>query len=118
MMTKRTGLARVLFATYYSMKGLRAAFLTEAAFRQELLALAILIPVALSLDITNVERVLLIWSLCMVIIVELLNTAIEKLCDHISTDMHELLGRAKDIGSAAVFICLLLAAFTWLIILL
>ena len=113
MIPKRTGFTRVLYATYYSFKGLRAAFLSEAAFRQELVAFIILLPVAFSLDVTNVERVLLILSLCIVLIVELLNTAIEKVCDHISTDFHELLGRAKDIGSAAVFVSLVFAGVTW-----
>lgn len=117
MITKRTGILRVVYATYFSMKGLRAAFLSEAAFRQEVLVLVILIPIAFCVDVTSIERILLVMSLLIVLITELLNTAIEKLCDHVSTDIHLLIGRAKDIGSAAVFISLILAVFTWLSIL-
>lgn len=117
MIRKRTGILRVVYATYFSMKGLRAAFLSEAAFRQEVFALAILIPIAFWVDVASTERILLVISLLIVLITELLNTAIEKLCDHVSTDIHLLIGRAKDIGSAAVFISLTLALFTWLSIL-
>ena len=70
------------------------------------------------LEVTNSERVLLLFSLFVVLITELLNTAVEKLSDHVSTDMHELIGKAKDIGSAAVFISLILVLVTWGIILL
>ncbi|BCO19110.1 diacylglycerol kinase [Alteromonas sp. McT4-15] len=118
MITKRTGFSRLLFATYYSMKGLKAAFKSEAAVRQELVAMVILVPVAFYLDVTHVERILLVMSLFIVLITELLNTAVEKLCDHVSTDIHVLIGRAKDIGSAAVFVSLTLAIFTWCLILL
>ncbi|GFD88787.1 diacylglycerol kinase [Tenacibaculum sp. KUL152] len=118
MITKRTGFTRLLFATYYSMKGLKAAFKSEAAVRQELVAMVILVPVAFYLDVTHVERILLVMSLFIVLITELLNTALEKLCDHVSTDIHVLIGRAKDIGSAAVFVSLTLAIFTWCLILL
>ena len=77
----------------------------------------VLIPCAFYLDIQHVERLLLLFSLFIVFITELLNTAVEKLADHVSTDMHELIGKAKDIGSAAVFISLIMAATTWGIIL-
>ncbi len=117
MMTKRTGISRLLFATYYSMKGLSAAFKSEAAIRQEVIAMVILIPTAFYVDVSNVERLLLIISLFIVLITELLNTAVEMLCDHVSTDIHLLIGRAKDIGSAAVFISLMLAAIMWVTIL-
>ncbi|APE02079.1 diacylglycerol kinase [Alteromonas mediterranea] len=116
-MNKRTGFSRLFFATHYSIKGLRAAFKSEAAIRQELMAMSLLIPTALLLNISTVEKLLLITSLFIVLITELLNTAIEKLCDHITTDFHELIGRAKDIGSAAVFVSLMLAIITWLSIL-
>lgn len=118
MIVKRKGLSRVLYATYYSIKGLRSAFVSEAAVRQEIFAMVFLVPFAVYADVTNVERILMIMSLCIVLITELLNTAVEKLCDHVSTDIHLLIGRAKDIGSAAVFVSLLLAAFVWLTILL
>ena len=117
MITKRTGITRILYATYYSLKGLHAAFKSEAAVRQEVFALLVLIPVTFMLDVTSVERILLVMSLLIVLITELLNTAVEKLCDHVSTDIHLLIGRAKDIASAAVFISLTLAGFTWVSIL-
>ena len=117
MITKRTGILRVLYATYYSLKGLRAAFLSEAAVRQEIFAILIMTPVAFFIDVTHVERILLVISLLIVLITELLNTAIEKLFDHVTTEIHLLIGRAKDIGSAAVFISLMTAGFTWISIL-
>ena len=117
MITKRTGILRVLYATYYSLKGLRAAFLSEAAVRQEVFAILIMTPVAFFFDVTHVERILLVISLLIVLITELLNTAIEKLCDHVSTDIHLLIGRAKDIGSAGGFGSLIIAGFTWISIL-
>lgn len=118
MIEKRTGLLRILYATYYSLNGLRAAFKSEAAIRQEFFAMLVLIPLALWLEVSNVERILLIMTLFIVLITELLNTAVEKLCDHVSTDIHFLIGRAKDICSAAVFVSLVLATVTWLTILL
>jgi len=118
MPPKRSGLTRLYFATIYSAKGLKAAFTSEAAVRQELFAMALLIPTAFVLELTDSERILLLFSLFIVLITELLNTAVEKLSDHVSTDMHELIGKAKDIGSAAVFISLVLAIATWTIILL
>ena len=117
MPPKRTGLSRLIFATGYSIDGLKAAFASEAAIRQECIAMLVLIPCAFYLDIQHVERLLLLFSLFIVFITELLNTAVEKLADHVSTDMHELIGKAKDIGSAAVFISLIMAATTWGIIL-
>ncbi|WP_394220239.1 diacylglycerol kinase [Alteromonas gracilis] len=117
MMTKRTGLSRLFYATYYSMKGLKAAFLSEAAIRQELIAMIILIPVAFYVEVSQIERLFLITSLFIVLVTELLNTAVEKLCDHVSTDIHLLIGRAKDIGSAAVFVSLVLACLIWITVL-
>ena len=117
MQPKRKGLIRIYFATRYSLKGLKAAFLSEAAIRQELFAMAVLVPIVFICDVTNAERAVMLMSLAIVLISELLNTAVEKLSDHVSTDMHDLIGKAKDIGSAAVFISLLLATVVWLIIL-
>lgn len=111
-----TGLKRILKATGYSMQGLRAAFKHESAVRQELLLLLIFTPIALMLDVTNAEKILLIASLVLVFIVELLNSAIEAVVDRIGSEYHELSGRAKDIGSAAVFVSLCLAAFVWLMV--
>lgn len=111
-----TGLKRIVKATGYSMQGLRAAIKHESAVRQELLLLLIFTPIALILDVTNVEKILLIVSLVLVLIVELLNSAIEAVVDRIGSEYHELSGRAKDIGSAAVFVSLCLTAFVWFMI--
>ena len=111
------GLKRILLAAGYSVKGLRATFVHEAAFRQELLLSAMLIPLALWLDVQLGERLLMISSLVLVLIVELLNSAIEAMVDRIGPEWHELSGRAKDIGSAAVFLSLLLTSYIWLSIL-
>ena len=111
------GLKRILLAAGYSVKGLRATFVHEAAFRQELLLSTILIPLAFWLDIQLSERLLMISSLILVLIVELLNSAIEAVVDRIGSEWHELSGRAKDIGSAAVFLSLVLTSYIWLSIL-
>lgn len=108
---------RVLRATLYSMKGLKAAYINEAAFRQELWCAIILFPLALILGNTNIEKALLIGSIFLVLITELLNSAIESVVDRIGTDFHELSGRAKDIGSAAVFMSMILLAITWILVL-
>lgn len=118
MAPKNTGIIRIIKAFGYSVQGVRAVFATEAAFRQELALCAALLPVALWLEVSAVERALLIASLLLVLIVELLNSAIEALVDRVGTDHHELSGKAKDAGSAAVLVALLLAAVIWGIILL
>jgi diacylglycerol kinase (ATP) len=100
------------------MSGLKAAFLKEAAFRQELLLCIILAPLALYLGKTGLEKALLLGSLILVLIVELLNSALEAAVDRISKDQHDLAGQAKDMGSAAVFLSLLNVAIVWLLILL
>lgn len=114
----KTGITRILNAAGYSAAGLKAAFCNEAAFRQLVIMNAILIPVALFLDVSNVERLLLIASLLMTLIIELLNSAIEATVDRISLSLHPLSKQAKDMGSAAQMIGLVLVALTWLIILL
>jgi len=111
-----TGFKRIYKATGYSMQGLRAAIKYESGVRQELVLLLIFTPVALMLDVTNVEKILLVGTLVLVLIVELLNSAIESAVDRIGSEYHELSGRAKDIGSAAVFVSLCLAMFVWFII--
>ena len=111
------GIKRILLAAGYSVKGLRAAFVHEAAFRQELLLSVILIPLAFWLDVQLSERLLMVSSLVLVLIVELLNSAIEAVVDRIGSEWHELSGRAKDIGSAAVFLSLLITSYIWLSIL-
>lgn len=111
------GLRRLINATGYSWAGLKAAWRNEEAFRQEGLLCAVLTPLALWLGHSPVERALLIGSLLLVVIVELLNTGIEAAVDRIGPEQHELSGRAKDIGSAAVFMSLLNAAVVWLLLL-
>jgi diacylglycerol kinase (ATP) len=113
MASERRGLDRLRRATGYSMSGLHAAWRYEAAFRQECTLSAILIPLALWLGQSPFEYLILIGPLFIVLAVELLNTGIETLADRIGTEHHELCGRAKDLGSAAVFISLALVALCW-----
>ena len=108
-----TGIRRILNATIFSLAGLRSAWRSEAAFRQECVLAGIMIPLGAWLGTNAVERVLLIGSCLLVLIVELLNTAVELVVDRIGTDHHELSGRAKDAGSAAVFVSLALVLVTW-----
>lgn len=109
-----TGITHLIHSTRYSIKGLKAAFQHEAAFRQELFLCLLLIPAAFWLGQTTVERLLLIGSCLLVLIVELVNSAIEAVVDRIGPELHELSGRAKDIGSAAVFIALAFTGIVWL----
>jgi len=113
-----TGLRRILNAARNSVEGLAAAARHEDAFRQELIIAAVLVPTAFFLNVDPLERAILIGSILLVLIVELLNTAIEVVVDRISTDEHPLSKRAKDIGSAAVMLSLLNAAGAWLFVLL
>jgi len=113
-----TGLTRIIKAGGYSIQGLKAALKHEAAFRQESLLFLLLTPLAFFVGDSVVEKLLLISSLFIVLIVELLNSAIEAVVDRIGSEQHELSGRAKDIGSAAVFVSLLLVAVVWLSIIL
>jgi diacylglycerol kinase (ATP) len=106
----------VLNALGYSLSGLAAAAKHEDAFRMELIAVALLAPVALWLGDSGVERALLIGCLLLVLIVELLNSAIEATVDRISFENHRLAKRAKDIGSAAVLLSLVNAGLIWLLI--
>jgi diacylglycerol kinase (ATP) len=114
----KTGLQRVINATRWSFEGLAAAARHEYAFRVELIVFALAAPIALWLGRTGAERALLIGCLFLVLIVELLNSAIEAAVDRISLDDHRLAKRAKDIGSAAVMLSLVTAAVVWLLILL
>jgi diacylglycerol kinase (ATP) len=108
-----TGLRRVLNATRNSTDGLSAAWRHESAFRQELLLAIVLVPVALLLDVSGTGKALMIGSVLLVLIVELLNSAVEAAIDRISLDRHPLAKRAKDVGSAAVMIALLNVAAVW-----
>ena len=111
-----SGLTRIINAGGYSMKGLKAALKHESAFRQEVALFVILLPVALWLGSGWLHYLLLIGSMLLVLITELLNSAIETVVDRISDEHHELAGRAKDMGSAAVFIALLNVLFVWAMI--
>ncbi len=114
----KAGLVRIWNAFNYSLAGLRATIRQEAAFRQELLLAVILIPTALFLGVSANSKALMIASVLLVLIVELLNSAIEAAVDHTSLEKHPLAKRAKDIGSAAVLLSLLNVIAVWLIILL
>lgn len=113
MKSPHTGLNRVWYALGYSWKGLKASWQYEAAFRQELLLCIVLVPVAFWVGQTILEVVALLAVLLLVLIVELLNSAIESVVDRISDDYHELSGRAKDQGSAAVLFAIGLAVLVW-----
>ncbi len=114
----KTGLRRLLNAFAYSCSGIKEAYRNEDAFRQEVLLAAILLPLAFWLTSDAIERALLIGSVLLLLIVELVNSAIEAVVDRISLENHPLSKRAKDIGSAAVFICILNLLAVWLLVLL
>ena len=109
----KKGLQRLFNALGYSKKGISAAWRHEAAFREEVLLALVTIPLGLWLGQTGVERALLAGSILLVLIVELLNSAVEAVVDKASPEVHELAGRAKDLGSAAVLFSLLFAALVW-----
>ena len=112
-----TGLTRIWHAARYSIAGLKAAFRHEGAFRQEVLLAAILIPVALLLPAPGGGKALMVGSVVLVLVVELLNSALEAAVDRISLDEHALARRAKDIGSAAVMLALINVPVVWLLVL-
>ncbi|MCX8965957.1 diacylglycerol kinase [Erwinia psidii] len=107
------GVTRIIKAAGYSWKGLRAAWQNEAAFRQEAIVAILAIIVACWLDVDAISRVLLIGSVALVMIVEMINSAIEAVVDRTGSNFHLLSGRAKDMGSAAVLMAILLAIFVW-----
>jgi len=113
-----TGVARIAAAFNNSIKGFKATWTHEEAFRQEVYLLGVTAPLALWLGENGIEKALLLGAVLLVLIVELLNTGIEIVVDRISFERHELSGRAKDVGSAAVFLSLLLAGIVWIVILL
>jgi diacylglycerol kinase (ATP) len=110
------GFSRIANALRYSLRGLVQAVRVESAFRQELILAAVLVPLAIALRLPPLETVALIGAVMLVLIVELINSSIEAAIDRISFDHHRLSGRAKDLGSAAVFIALLLCAMTWVLV--
>ena len=113
MANDNTGLTRIIKAAGYSCKGFHTAWKNEAAFRQETLLSVVAIIVACWLDVDAITRVLLIGSVLMIVVVEILNSAIEAVVDRIGPERHELSGRAKDMASAAVLLAILIAVFTW-----
>ena len=113
----KKGLIRIVHAFFNSLAGLEDAFRHESAFRQEILLAAILIPVACLLPVAPVERAVLVGTVLLVLVVELLNTSVEAAIDRISFDHHSLSKRAKDIGSAAVLVSLVLLAAVWALVL-
>lgn len=110
---RRKGLTRVIWAAYYSWRGLRAAWKHEAAFRQELVLMVVLVPIAFWLGETVEQQLLLVGPCVLVVIVELLNSAVEAVVDRLGDEYHELSGQAKDMGSAAVFCSLILVSLNW-----
>lgn len=119
-MTKRggKGLGRLYKALIWSMAGLKTTFLQEAAFRQELFLCLIIVPLAFYLGKTGVEKAMLLGSLMLVLIVELLNSAVEAAVDRMGEEEHILAAQAKDMGSAAVFVSLLNVVIVWIFVIL
>jgi len=109
----KTGLQRIWNAFHYSLAGLSAAYRHEDAFRQEVLLAVVLIPLALLLPASGIGHAMMIGSVLLVLLVELINSAIEAAIDRISLDHHRLSKRAKDIGSAAVLVALVNVLVTW-----
>jgi diacylglycerol kinase (ATP) len=108
-----TGIRRILYAFRFSVQGLVACWRHESAFRQEAVVCLVVIPLGLVLGGTGVERALLVASVLLVPVVELLNTAVETVVDRVDEGPHPLAGRAKDIGSAAVLLAIVLALVVW-----
>ncbi len=112
-----TGSFRRLFkALGYSYAGFRHAVLNDAAIRDGLLALAILVPVSILLPVSDMEHLVLVLSMMLVVLVEFVNSAIEATIDRISLERHPLAGQAKDLGSAAVLIAVLMSGLCWVVI--
>lgn len=114
----KTGLARIVSAAGYSWAGITTAFRHEDAFRQEVFLLLMLVPLAIYLGDNGIECALMIAALLLVLIVELLNSALEAAVDRISLERHPLIKRAKDMGSAAVMIALINVVIVWALVLL
>ncbi|NOT16107.1 MAG: diacylglycerol kinase [Methylotenera sp.] len=114
----KTGFSRLLNAFGYSVEGFKAAFKHEDAFRQEVFLSVVLVPLGVYLGKTPIEKALLVAVILLVLIVELFNSAIEAAVDHTSIERHPLAKRAKDIGSAAVFVALTIVVSVWGLVLL
>jgi len=117
-MQKNTGISRLIYASLYSWLGFKSALINESAFRQEFIASLLLTAFSFFLDVSAYERLAMIASLALVLIIELLNSAIECVVDRVGTEQHILSGRAKDYGSFAVLISLLIAIAIWTVIIL
>jgi len=117
MPAKKKGLANIWAATVYSAEGLRACFRSEEAFRIESILSVFLIPLAVILGETALETAMLLFSIVLVLLVELLNSAIEAVVDRVSLDYHELSKKAKDIASGAVFVSLMTFLLIWSVLL-
>ena len=111
--TGATGITRIINAAGYSWLGFKAAFRYESAFRQELVLLLVLTPVALYYGPGYADKAILIASLVFILLVEILNSALEAVVDRHGDDIHELSGRAKDMGSAAVFLAFIITGLIW-----
>jgi diacylglycerol kinase (ATP) len=112
-----TGINRIIKATVYSWQGLRAAYQNEEAFRQELMLALILVPVGLIVGEGGVQKAMLIGSVLLLLLVEVMNSAVEAVVDRFGGELHLLSGRAKDMGSAAVFIAIANLVVTWVLVL-
>ena len=108
-----SGLTRIIKAGIFSWQGFKAAYKHEEAFRQELWLAIVLIPVAIFVGENGVEKALLVSSVLLLMLVEILNSAIEAVVDRFGSELHELSGRAKDMGSAAVFLAVVILVVTW-----
>lgn len=113
---KKRGLKRFVDAFFYSMAGFKAAWKNEEAFRQEIMAGIILIPAGLLLGSTGTQKAMLIGAYLIIPLVELINSAIEAIVDRVGMEHHELSGRAKDIGSASVFLSICIASIVWVLV--
>lgn len=111
-----SGLTRIIKAAVYSWQGFSAAYKHEQAFRQELLLALFLFPLGLWMGQNGAEKALLVGTVLLVLLVEILNSALEAVVDRFGEEMHELSGRAKDMGSAAVFLALVLLLVTWFLV--
>ncbi len=111
------GFRRIMNATVFSLKGLRAAWQNEQAFRQEVMLAVIGLPLGWWLGVTGVQRALLMGAVLLVLVVELLNSAVEAVVDRVGVEKNKLAGQAKDMGSAAVMVSILTAALVWALVL-
>jgi diacylglycerol kinase (ATP) len=118
MKNEATGLRRIFCALRFSLQGLKSCYQSETAFKQEVWASIFLLPLSFWVTSDSIERALLITPIIIVLAVEIMNTAIESVVDRIGSEYHELSAKAKDLGSAAVLMSLLLVIITWSIILL